>query len=97
MVKLLRVVHAKNPAKKWRAEFSNGKNVEFGARGYPDFTLTKGTAEDRAMRERYRSRHRHDLDVDDPVTPAFLSWFILWGDSTDMGRNIATYKRRFNL
>jgi hypothetical protein len=94
---LLRVVHAKNPAKKWRAEFSNGKAVEFGARGYPDFTLTKGTAEDRAMRERYRSRHRHDLDVDDPVTPAFLSWFILWGDSTDMGRNIATYKRRFNL
>ena len=96
-MKLLRVVHAKNPAKKWRAEFSEGKAVEFGARGYNDFTLTKGTAEDRAMRERYRSRHRHDLDVEDPVTPAFLSYYILWGDSTDMGRNIATYKRRFNL
>jgi hypothetical protein len=96
-MKLLRVVHAKNPKKKWRAEFSDNKAVEFGATGYIDFTLTKGTAEDRAMRERYRSRHRHDLDVDDPVTPAFLSWFILWGDSTDMGRNIASYKRRFDL
>jgi hypothetical protein len=96
-MKLLRVVHAKNPKKKWRAEFSDGKAVEFGATGFNDFTLTKGTAEDRAMRERYRSRHRHDLDVDDPVTPAFLSYYILWGESTDMGRNIASYKRMFNL
>jgi len=96
-MKLLRVIHAKNPLKKWRAEFSDNKAVEFGQRGAPDYTLSKGTAEDKAMRDRYRSRHRHDLEVDDPVTPAYLSWYILWGESTDMGRNIASYKRRFDL
>jgi hypothetical protein len=96
-MKLLKVVRAKNPNKKWRAEYSNGKSVEFGATNYPDYTLSKGTADDKAMRERYRSRHRNDLEVDDPVSPAYLSWFILWGDSTDMGRNIATYKRMFGL
>lgn len=93
MVKLLRVVHANNPAKKWRAEFSDGKAVEFGATGYTDFTLSK----DKAQRDRYRARHAKDLLVDDPVTPAFLSYYILWGDSTNMGRNIATYKRMFSM
>jgi hypothetical protein len=92
-MKLLRVIHAKNPKKKWRAEFSDGKAVEFGATGYTDFTLSK----DKAQRDRYRARHAKDLLVDDPVTPAFLSYYILWGESTDMGRNIATYKRMFNL
>jgi len=93
MVKLLRVVNAKNPAKKWRAEFSDGKNVEFGATGYTDFTLSK----DKEQRDRYRARHAKDLLVDDPITPAYLSYYILWGNSTDMGRNIASYKRKFNL
>ena len=96
-MKLERVVYAKNPLKKWRAEFTDNKAVEFGQRGAPDYTLSKGTAEDKAMRDRYRSRHRHDLEVGDPVTPAYLSWYILWGESTNMGRNIASYKRRFNL
>ena len=93
MVKLLRVVNAKNPAKKWRAEFSDGRNVEFGATGYTDFTLSK----DKDQRDRYRSRHAKDLLVDDPVTPAYLSYYILWVNSTDMGLNIASYKRKFNL
>lgn len=93
MVKLLRVVHANNPAKKWRAEFSDGKAVEFGATGYTDFTLSKN----KEQRDRYRARHAKDLLVDDPITPAFLSYYILWGDSTNMGRNIATYKRMFSM
>jgi hypothetical protein len=96
-MKLLRVIHAKNPAKKWRAEFSDGKNVEFGSSNYTDYTLSKGTAEDKAQRDRYRARHKVDLLVDNPVTPAFLSWYLLWGESTSLAKNIATYKKAFNL
>jgi hypothetical protein len=92
-MKLERVVYAKNPLKKWRAEFTDNTAVEFGQRGADDYTITK----DKAQRDRYRSRHRHDLEVGDPVTPAYLSYYILWGNSTDMGRNIATYKRMFDL
>lgn len=93
MVKLLKVVEARNPAKKWRAEFSDNKNVEFGQAGADDYTITK----DKAQRDRYRARHKVDLMVDDPKTPAFLSWYLLWGESTSLARNIATYKRMFNL
>ena len=92
-MKLLRLVEAKNPAKKWRAEFSDGSHTEFGSAGMDDYTITK----DKAQRDRYRARHKVDLDTDDPKRAGFLSYWILWGNSTDMGRNIATYKRMFNL
>jgi hypothetical protein len=92
-MKLLRVINARNPAKKWRAEFSDGKAVEFGQAGAPDYTLSK----DKAQRDRYRTRHKVDLMTEDPRRAGFLSYYILWGDSTDMGRNIASYKRMFDL
>jgi hypothetical protein len=92
-MKLLRLTEPRNPAKKWRAEFSDGKGVEFGQANAPDYTLTK----DKAQRDRYRARHKVDLLTDDPRRAGFLSYYILWGDSTDMGRNIATYKRMFGL
>lgn len=93
MVKLLKVVEARNPAKKWRAEFSDGKGVEFGQANAPDYTITK----DKEQRDRYRARHKVDLLTDDPRRAGFLAMEILWGDSTDMGRNIASYKRKYNL
>ena len=96
-MKLERVVYAKNPAKKWRAEFSDGSHTEFGSAGMNDFTLSKGTAEDKAMRDRYRKRHLKDMDTNDPTAPGYLAMFLLWGNSTSMARNIATYKRKFNL
>jgi hypothetical protein len=92
-MKLLRIVEARNPKKKYRAEFSDGKGVEFGQANAPDYTITK----DKAQRDRYRARHKVDLLTDDPRRAGFLSYYILWGDSTDMGRNIATYKRMFDL
>jgi hypothetical protein len=92
-MKLLRLVEAKNPAKKWRAEFSDGSHTEFGSAGMDDYTITK----DKAQRDRYRSRHAKDLLTEDPTRAGFLSRYILWGDSTDIGRNLATYKRMFKL
>jgi len=92
-MKLERVVHAKNPAKKWRAEFSDGSHTEFGSANMDDYTLTK----DKEQRDRYRKRHLKDLDTEDPTRAGFLSFWILWGNSTNMARNIATYKRKFNL
>jgi hypothetical protein len=92
-MKLLRLTEPRNPAKKWRAEFSDGKGVEFGQAGADDYTITK----DKEQRDRYRARHMKDLDTDDPRRAGFLSMEILWGNSTDIGRNIASYKRKYNL
>jgi len=92
-MKLLRLTEPRNPAKKWRAEFSDNKSVEFGQAGADDYTITK----DKAQRDRYRARHMKDLETDDPRRAGFLSMEILWGNSTDIARNIASYKRKYNL
>lgn len=92
-MKLLRLVHAKNPDKKWRAEFSDNTHTEFGASAYEDYTQHG----DEERRRLYRSRHAKDLLTEDPKRAGFLAYHLLWGPSTSLARNIATYKRMFNL
>ena len=83
--------------KKLMATFTkdNGrtKTTYFGNAGMDDYTLTK----DKEQRARYRQRHKKDLQTKDPTRAGFLSWFILWGDSTSRQENIRSYKKRFNL
>jgi hypothetical protein len=97
MVKLQSISDSDKPDKKLKAVFlqDNGrtKTVHFGAKGMDDYTITK----DKEQRERYRTRHKKDLETDDPTKAGFLSYYILWGDSTSRGANIAAYKKRFNL
>ena len=69
------------------------KKTYFGQSGADDYTLTK----DKEQRKRYRSRHKKDLSTGDYTKAGFLSWYILWGNSTSRRENIAAYKRRFTL
>jgi len=96
MVKLLRVIKSPKEGKKWRAVFMSDtgreKNVDFGAAGMDDYTLTH----DKEQRERYRTRHKKDL-TGDPTKAGYLSYYILWGDSISMAKNISDFKKRFGL
>jgi len=58
-----------------------------------DYTISK----DKEQRERYRTRHKKDLETNDPTKPGYLAYYVLWGDSTSRQANIASYKKRFNL
>ena len=69
------------------------KTTHFGQAGAPDYTITK----DKAQRTRYRTRHQKDLKTKDPTRAGFLSYYILWGNSTSRAENIRAYKKRFNL
>ncbi len=69
------------------------KTTHFGQATAPDYTKTK----DKAQRARYRSRHKKDLQTGDYTRAGFLSWYVLWGNSTSQRENIASYKRRFKL
>jgi len=69
------------------------KTTYFGASGMDDYTKTK----DKEQRKRYRSRHKKDLQTGDYTRAGYLSWFILWGNSTSRRDNIASYKNKFNL
>ena len=96
-MKLLKVVPSNKPGKKYMAVFQkdNGreKTTHFGAKGMDDYTITKN----KEQRARYRSRHKKDLQTGDYTRAGFLSWYILWGNSTSRRDNIAPYKKRFNL
>ena len=80
---------ASDKNKKFVAIFKN-KRVHFGAAGYSDYTIHK----DKKRRELYRNRHRKDR-INEPQTPGALSWWILWGESTNMQTNIRSYRKRF--
>ena len=83
--------------KKLKAVFTreNGrtKTTHFGAAGMDDYTIKK----DKEQRTRYRNRHKKDLQSKDPTRAGYLSWYILWGESTSRQENIRNYKKRFNL
>lgn len=52
------------------------------------------------MRENYIKRHatkETGLWHKDPFSPATLSRYVLWGEYTDIDRNINKYKQKFNL
>ena len=95
-MKLLKIGKSDKPDKKLMATFETDgrtKTTHFGSKGMDDYTLTK----DKEQRDRYRQRHKKDLDTKDPTRAGYLSWFILWGDSTKMKENIKTFKNKFNL
>lgn len=95
-MKLLEVVHSDRVGKKFKAVFEldgRKKITHFGSSGMDDYTLTH----DKEQRERYRKRHAKDLLTGDPMRAGYLSYYILWGDSTSISANIAAYKKRFHL
>lgn len=91
-MKLLKIEKANYPHK-FVAIFSNGKRTAFGYSPMKDYTQHH----DEERRRLYRLRHKRDLETHDPTKAGFLSYYILWGDSTDMNKNIVDYKHRFNL
>lgn len=100
-MKLLAIEHSTKADKKWMAIFKNPetgrtRTIHFGAAGMDDYLHTH----DKAQRDHYRTRHAKDLQTAASrtgVSAGALSYYILWGESTGMAQNIASYKRRFNL
>ena len=95
---------SEKPDKKYKAKFcycqvkdackgKNTKEIHFGASGYEDYTQHG----DKERRENYLARHKTREDWNDPDTAGALSRWLLWGDSTSLARNIAAFRKRFNL
>ena len=96
MVRMV-VKKSDSAGKKYVAVFTkdNGrtKKTDFGSAGMDDYTKTK----DKAQRTRYRQRHKKDLNTKDYTRAGYLSYYLLWGESTSLRENISKYKSRFNL
>jgi len=97
-MKLISITKSDKAGKKLKAVFEDPtsgrrRTTHFGAAGMDDYTKTH----DKEQRTRYRTRHKKDLETKDPTRAGFLSYYVLWGDSTDLQTNIASFKRRFHL
>ena len=96
-MRLLKVEKSSRPEKKYMATFETDsgrtKTTHFGDSSATDYLLSK----DKDRRERYRDRHKKDLQTNDPSRAGFLSYYLLWGDTTSLVQNIEIYKRKFNL
>jgi hypothetical protein len=49
----VKLIKSPKPEKKWRVVFEDGKHVDFGQKGYSDYTIHK----DPARMKRYLTRH----------------------------------------
>lgn len=95
-MKLIKVEDSKAKGKRFTAIFSDGKKekkVNFGLSGGSTYLDHK----DKKKRAAYRARHEVDLKTNDPLRAGYLSYWLLWGDSTSLSMNIREYKKKFNL
>ena len=74
-MKIVRVSRAKAPHK-WRATFPDGRSVNFGLRGYSDYTIHK----DYSRMKRYLTRHvkRENWSPSGRYKAGFWSRWLLW-------------------
>ena len=96
MTKLVSVTKSAKPGKKWDFVFEkDGKQFK---RSVGDSTMEDYTQHhDTKRRDSYRQRHAKDLQTNDPTRPGYISYYVLWGDSTSFQDNLRAYKRRFGL
>jgi len=69
------------------------KITHFGQKGAEDYTIHG----DKNRRKNYRARHKSDLEKGNRMSAGYLSYYLLWGESTSLQSNINTYKKRFKL
>ena len=98
MVKLV-VTDSPKKDKRFKAVFTyddgKTKTTHFGLKNPKGGTYIDH--KDKEIRRRYRARHKKDLDTKDYTRAGYLSYYILWGDSTSRKENIEKYKKRFKF
>ena len=93
----VKIEKSTSKTKKFKATFYDKdkkkiRSIQFGAKGYSDYTIHK----DDERKKRYINRHKKNENWNDPMTAGTLSKYILWNKPTLQG-SIADYKKRFNL
>ena len=93
----LKVLLKKSPKreKKWRVTFPDGKHVDFGQKGFSDYTLHG----DRLRMQRYVQRHArmHETWTKSGMyTAGFWSRWLLWSKPTITGAK-ALIKKKFGI
>jgi hypothetical protein len=89
---MTKVFLVKSATKKWRVIFDDGTHVDFGAKGYSDYTIHK----DPVRKARYIIRHRLRENWTNSKTAGFWSRWLLWEKPT-LKQAANEIKRRFGI
>ena len=99
MISLIGIYPSTSKHKKYVALFDLGNNktkqINFGSKN----SMTYLDHKDPIKRQHYIARHSAlgTEDYNDPLTPASLSMFLLWGKHTDLDMNIKEYKNMYKI
>ena len=52
---------------------------------------------DKFKRTKYHKRHTKDLISNDPMNAGILSYYLMWGESSNLDNNIKYFKKAFNI
>jgi HD superfamily phosphodiesterase len=85
------IIQSKKKNKRLTAIFKTGEKIDFGLKGGNTYIEHK----DKKKRENYIKRHQVNEDFNNPKTAGALSRWILWGDSTNIDKNISDFKKKF--
>jgi len=88
----MKIYDSDKAGKRFVAVFDDGDETYFGL----DTGMTYIDHGDKTMRKNYLARHKNE-DWNDYKSAGALSRWINWGDSTNIHKNIASFKKRFNL
>ena len=92
MYKIIKLVKSPRKNKRFRVYLENNENFDFGLDGGNTY-IDHGN---KKKRDNYRKRHyaqeRKLIDSFTP-SPALYSYYLLWGDSTDINKNIEKLNR----
>ena len=97
-MKIIKLIKSPRKNKRFRVYLDNGEHYDFGL-----LNPVHGTYIDhknKELRENYRARHlgndieRHVIKNLIP-SPSLYSYFLLWGDSTDLKKNIDNLNKKY--
>ena len=92
MYKIIKLVKSPRKNKRYRVYLENNEYFDFGLDGGNTY-IDHGN---KKKRDNYRKRHyaQERKLIDNFITsPALFSYYLLWGDSTDINKNIEKLNR----
>jgi hypothetical protein len=88
----MNLIKSTRKGKRFTAVFED-KRVHFGSKNGNTY-IDHG---DKTKRLNYIKRHQVNEDFDNPYSAGSLSRWLLWGDSTDLYKNLKEFRKKFSL
>jgi len=95
MYKVIKLENSPIKTKRFRVYLNDDTHYDFGLYGGHTYL----DHHDKNKRDNYRKRHyaQEQKFIDDLIpSPALFSYWLLWGDSVDIDKNIKTLNKKFS-